>query len=362
MTDFVLDNTDFANQPKTDLNPIGANDPLKWIQGVDWQEVLQACKDLRNYALHRLVHGGIFRSNGMDGVHHFDGVTTILGVPPATVDGVANTYHFTRDLHLDDGCIIDAGVRIWVENCRFLWRGTLTNNGHVHNDGRPGIGRASGSNSNSRTYAAGNGSGGNGSNGPGAGTAGTATTSVSDTWSSQVTTAAGAAGADKGQGGGGGSAGANAGGGGGAVTVIGLSPRLDILALFMGRTSSGFAAYGHGSGGGGGAVVGGSTGQGGGGGAGGCWLFAGGDILAGTGSITCKGGKGADAVLGDSVGAGGGASGGGGILGLMYTTNIGPNTFSASGGTAGVGHGTGANGGVGSAGDVVDFNLSNDGT
>lgn len=313
-------------------------------------------------------HPNPWVSSGIDGTQHFDGVATILGVAPATVDGVPNTYHFQRDLHLDVGSIVDLGVSVWVEDARFLWRGTLTNNGHVHNDGRPGIGRAGGSGSNTITFPAGNGAGGNGSNTGGPGGSGTASNTAPEAWTTEGPSAAGAPGAGKGQGGGGGDSGdGQTGGTGGGITRSTGPTRYDILTLFMGRPAAGGfgGTYTYGSGGGGGAVTGTAfASQGGGGGAGGPWFFAAGDILAGTGHMSCDGGKGADGVTNGgepTVHAGGGGGGGGGIFGVMYGSNTGPNTITASGGIGGAaGSGGGAAGGNGSNGDLVKF--SGDGT
>lgn len=298
-----------------------------------------------------------YSGSGLDGAHHFDGVATILGVAPATYIGVPNTYHFTRDLNLDDGTIIDSGVTVLVEDSRFFCRGTCTNNGRISNNGRKGVGRIGGSGSQSYFYPAGNGAAGNGSNTGGGGGAGTASSNAVGVWSNQAASAPGVAGAGHGQGGGGGNSGdGQIGGTGGAITIDTADLQsLDILELILGK-----AGRTYGSGGGGGAVTGTAfASQGGGGGAGGNWFFVGIDTIAGTGAISTDGGDGAAGVTNGgepTVACGGGGGGGGGILGVAFGENSGPNTFTANGGVGGAaGSGGGAPGGSGSAGSVVEF-------
>ncbi len=355
-TNFITDDTGFSNQPKTDLNPIGSNDPLKYIQASDYNEIIQALLDIQT--LMRAAQSP-YSGSGGDGARHFDGSTTILGVAPATVDGVANTYHFARDLHLDSGTIIDAGVHIWCENVRFHCRGTCTINGVVHNNGRPATARGGAGASQTNTFQSSNGSGGSGSNGTGSGGAGTASGTAYEGWTAESTTAAQAAGAGSGQGGGGGDGDvSNVGGGGGAIVLNTGPTRLDIVSIYTGRYGASFGntSYTMGSGGGGGgANAGTSSAQGGGAGAGGCQGFFGIDDIAGSGVISCDGGAGFHAVAtGDGAGGGGGG-GGGGLCAVVYFTNGGV-TVRANGGA---GTGGGANG---SAGTVVKVNLRGDGT
>ncbi len=310
--------------------------------------------------------------SGVDGAQHFDGIATILGVVPVSILGVP-TYAFQRTPNLADGTIIDVGVAVLCENVDFLCRGTCTNNGAIHNNGNAGginfPPRGGGTVTQTFLFPSGNGGGGNGSNTTGAGGAGTASMTTYEGWTNEPPAASGANGAGNGQGGGGGQGDlANLGGTGGQITIATGDPtRLDILTLAygapFGRAVSG-GSYGYGSGGGGGGVGAGAFAtQGGGGGAGGNWFFVGIDRIAGTGKISCDGGAGASALAGgDGIAGGGGGGGGGGILGVVYGTNSGPNTFTAAGGLGGAGVTGGSPGGNGSPGTVVSFNTSGDGT
>lgn len=301
--------------------------------------------------------------DGTDGAHHFDGSSVVMGITPGTQDGVTQVYHFITDANFADGTVVDAGVTLWFENCRPYCNGELTNNGHIHNDGRPGVGRLGASNSQTRVYGASNGGGGSGSNGgPGNGGAGSGSGTVIDNWTNQAAAASGANGAGNGQGGGGGSGGTDAGGVSGAIAVAGSDERLNIIIRLNAKSPTGGTVYTTGSGGGGGGVSGVSSGQGGGGGAGGCWLFVGIKKILGTGSITCKGGAGGAPTLVDATGCGGGGGGGGGVLTVVYGSNPGPNTLSAAGGIGHAGVGTGTKGGDGSTGSLFLLNLSGDGT
>lgn len=422
MTNFITDGTSLL-AAKTDLRPLGASPQSKFIDGASWNEHRQSLLDIQSFlrgsfrvfkagdatkkfdiiavtaapnGVTTALKGSLavdvqssppkFYQNtdgamawtsiggssvpdsewfgdGSDGAHHFDGSTAIMGVTPGTQDGVTQVYHFTTDVNFAGGTVVDAGVTLWFENCRMFCNGSLTNNGHIHNDGRPGVGRGGGSNSNSRVYSAGNGSGGSGSNGDGNGGAGSGSGTAIDSWTAQSAAASGANGAGNGQGGGGGTGGSNAGGVSGAIALAGTDERLNIIIRLNGRSPVGSTVYTHGSGGGGGGVSGPATsGQGGGGGAGGCWFFVGVKEFLGTGSVTCCGGAGGAPTLVDSTGAGGGAGGGGGVLTVIYGSNPGPNTFSAAGGAGHAGVGGGVAGGTGSTGSLYTLNLSGDGT
>ena len=72
-----------------------------------------------------------FYGTGVDGAVHFDGTTTLLGVAPATRDGITKVYTFARDIDLADGTIIDSGVSVNMPNFRFKCNGTCTNNGII---------------------------------------------------------------------------------------------------------------------------------------------------------------------------------------------------------------------------------------
>lgn len=420
-TNFIADGTSLL-AAKTDLRPLGASPQSKFIDATSWNEHRTSLLDIQSFLrgnvqifkasdttkkfqiiavtaapngvttalkgslavdvsasppkLYQNTDGATawvgvggstladseWYGDGTDGAHHFDGSTTIMGVAPGTFDGVTQVYQFVTDANFAGGTIVDSGVTLRFENCRPFCNGSITNNGHIHNDGRSASGRPGTSPNQSRVYGSSNGGGGSGSNGPGTGGGGSGSGTVIDSWSNQSAAASGANGAGNGQGGGGGTGGSDAGGTGGAIVVAGAADRLNILTRFLAKSLNGSTVYTPGSGGGGGGSTGGGSGTGGGGGAGGCWLFCGFKQILGTGTITCKGGAGGAPTLVDATGCGGGGGGGGGVLTVVYGSNPGPNTFSAAGGAGHAGVGTGAAGGTGSTGSVFALNLSGDGT
>lgn len=343
-------------------NPDGA-DPLK-VRSSNWNDE----------HIIDLLSGSA--GPGIDGALHFDGVAIPSG---STLSG--STYTLTRCI-FPSTMIVDVGIAIDCNNSRIFVAGTLTNNGHIHNDGAAaalavpggakaaaffaatqaggaGAGTATGSGSNGGAsahvppipFSQGTGAGGTGGTQPGSGTAGT------------VKFAGG--------GGGGTQSPLGQGGNGGGVSAEAAATMPTLEDLLAGRTAARTTQFTGGSGGGGGGVVvstgPGCTGGAGGAGAGVLAVVCG--ELAGTGTITCKGGNGSDASVPASgaSGGGGGGGGGGGLLIVAYGSNTGPNTFSVSAGVGGVGHQLGGftavdAGGNGVAGQIVRINLNNDGT
>lgn len=288
---------------------------------------------------------------GTDGALVFDGSATVLGMAP-----VANVYTMTKDIY-PTNMTVNTGVTVKNMGYAIMGNGTLTltgtgkivDNGNSGSSFTGGAARAVTTSSvrGAATLA-------------GASSAGNAANSA-NLLAIYTTTAAAAGGASgvhngtngaRGQGGGGG--GGSAGGGsGGGVTAAGAGG----IHEFFNCWSAAGVQYTSSTGGGGGGPFGASTG--GGAGASGGVVPVAFPVLAGSGTIECKGGNGAQGL---NASAGGGGGGGGGNVIIIYVTNGGI-TFTAAGGTGGAaGGGSSGAGGDGGAGYVLSVNLSGDGT
>lgn len=273
--------------------------------------------------------------DGSNGSGTLDGTTTVFGLVPA-----ASLYTMARDLYCTN-LTINNGVSLKTNGYRLFCSGTLTNNGTILWVGLNATTNASAGNlvNNSASINAGNigaagGAGGTTGNGNPGGSQGT-------------NCSAGGAGGT------GGNAGASSGGAGGQNTGFNagiMAPRA--LPHFLGpygqQGQTLFQCFG-GSGGGGGAGASGVSG--GAGGTGGGIVLVVAFTIAGTGTISVRGGNGANAPGANSGGGGGG--GGGSIFILSSSASGGAvagQTLVTAGGTHGNGTGTGTNGVDGSAG------------
>lgn len=302
-----------------------------------------------------------FNGPGSDGTCTFDGVTT--PVCGATLSG--STYTMAADIQANTMSVA-TGVIVVTHGYRIFVFGTLTLTGtaNINCDGISAVNTVSGQlGCSAGVY---NASGGGGSGGLGAnGATASAQTSGPRVFTTVAATAAATPGAGHGQGGGGGQAagGISTGGGGGAVTIVsaasgGWSFVSEEKGAVDGQTAS-FYTWGSGGGAGGGDAGGGSGG--GGGGAGGhVYVTCG--TLAGTGTITARGGNGSAAPSKGNNGSGGGGGGGGGIVSIYYGHRTGSVTCSVTGGSGGAALGTGQAGAAGSDGWCFLHNTSGDGT
>lgn len=415
-TNFIYDGTGFSNQPKTDLVPIGADDPLKHVQAVDWNTVVQAaldiqtfcrggaklyktgdatkhcdailyngdptgvvtaekgsyCLDITNVKIWQNTDGATgwqpananafnygWFGNGIDGSPTFDGAATILGMAP-----VANVYTLTRDIFLDtpvgvSGVTIKtAGFAIYVKTDLV---GPASGMFTIQDDGPNGSGSAAGTGRQNGAPDGGPGrlkggkSGGAGGVNNAFGQAGVASPNTCKAYPG-------------GNGGVGGTPNAGgSGGGGGPPPNSVLAPAIqgqlgDITNALRGYGSdiTGGAWFTPGSGGSGGGSNGLGTGSGGGGGAGGGYTVLATKHVTNPGNVTlsANGGNGV-AAFGQAGGnsAGGGAGGGGGYAILILGYGTAP-VHQANGGIGGAGAGSGTSGANGTAGQAVLFRMS----
>lgn len=282
-----------------------------------------------------------------------DGATTISVNTTSTQDKYYASLTVNSDITLHTN-----GYRIFVQN-------TLTNNGNINMDGRPGgngvdgtnggdgAGGAAGAALNSASVCGGTAGVAGGSGGaPTAGTAGTARSS-----------ALGVNGVAGGAGGAGSAQAGGAGGSAGTATAPTSTPSsiIDTIPFRDWGTANGtiyYSSAGSGSGGSGGdGSNNGSAGGGGSGSTGGCSFIAA-RTLTNNGTISVRGGRGGNGGNGNGGGVnggggGGGSGGSGGIIMLIYHT-ITAGTLDVTGGPAGsggtAGGGTGSAGSAGSAG------------
>ncbi len=293
----------------------------------------------------------------IDGSPTFDGIATIGTLVPS-----AGAYTLDRDYFFASP-IVNVAVVINLNGSLMACTGTLTNNGNINDDGNPatldvrGVVRAAGRfAAPARGALPGSNTAGASSNAPnpyfpvntGTAVGGVATLGVAGT-----TTGAG------GSGGGGDDGNPNA--GGAIVVESAASGGMSLAEIIKGGYSGGIhSTITTGSGGGGGGNSGFHSGTGGAGGNAGGIAVVIAKTIAGTGTITARGGAGG---AGQAAGGGGGG-GGGGLVVPIYGTNSGPNTFLATGGAAGAAGGAfnGKAGGAGHAGLVQKYNLSGDGT
>lgn len=279
--------------------------------------------------------------DGSDGTLHYDGTSTVLGVPP-----VAGVYQLTRDI-FPQTMTVDSGVVVQPCGWRVFCNGTLTVNGSINQNGKNGNNATSGggglaangwSSLNGVTgfYLGASANGGNGATSAGSGGNGSNGAAESSAWG--------------GSGGAGGTVGAHTGGTAGTATApSGAGFNINsgryywqaATGLFRLQNIS-FQNINGGAGGGGGCADTAIHNNGGGGAAGGGVVFVASRIVTGTGTIAADGGTG-----GNGFGTGGGGGGGGaGLVWQFYLTST--ITATANGGIAGSG-GTSANGANGNA-------------
>lgn len=288
---------------------------------------------------------GVF-GGGADGVLHFDGTTTILGMAPSS-----NVYTLTRDV-MATTITIDSGVTIATVNFGIWCSGVLTNNGTISNNGQDAPDFHGGASTAAARYGA-------------TSAGGTNSTSCPPGW--MVAQAAAAAGSSavgtagtngRGNGGGGGGGASTGGSDGGSIALLTGGIAGAIEDMRVGRSAgSTRTQWTFGSGGGEGSPEGGNAG---GGGAGGGMIYLAAHTLTGSGVVQARGGAGSNA-LGSTSGGGGG--GGGGLILCEYWTRGGSLTIDTNGGAAGTGVGGGHSGGIGGNGPApYYFNFSGDGT
>lgn len=241
---------------------------------------------------------------------------------------------------------VDAGVELDTNNYRIYVRGTLTNNGVIHCDGRSATGSFGAAGREAYMQFGRSGRGGNG--GQTTGGAGSETFVLE--------------GGLAGRGGAGGSGSAGAGGSSPAGGYPWGMPKfrtlLDLMNMYWVRVDmySPPRAYVYGieggCGGGGGGGDGTNYGGGGGSGGGVVWIAA--RKLVNNGVIRARGGNGYTPTAGN---CGGGGGGGGGAIVLIYREKLGSGSCDVSGGQGGAGSGTGTSGASGSAGQVREFQV-----
>lgn len=237
---------------------------------------------------------------------------------------------------------VNSGVTLTVAQYPIHVEGTLTLNGTISGNGNSTTTNVGGAQlSNIRLWFS-------------AGTLGVnGTASTGNNGSNQTNALGGAGGA------GGAGWSAVAGGSGGTVSApaadLGgvnapsmLSNALLCQSLAFGTTTG--TRWGGGASGGSGGGDATAVGAGSGGGGGGVWIAA--RQLAGTGTISAKGGNGAN---GRGTNGGGGGGGGGGVVILISQALSNPLTIDVGGGTGGTGAGTGSAGTNGSAGRSYVF-------
>lgn len=303
--------------------------------------------------------GGAFLApiygDGRDGdLTCFDGSTTCSGLTPVGGVYTLDRWRFPRNMTVGASAVI-------VENgYGIAGTGTLTLSGNINDDG-PATTTTIGGAARSQTWFGARLAGANASGGASSASGkmlwapyGTASASASG----GVVGGIGASGGPCQGGGGGGAVSTATGGAGGGVTLEtpanGGSIAEALLVGRMGPTRSDQLTFGTGGGAGGSS---GGAGGGGGGGGGEAWVAF--PTIAGTGTITAKGGNAANA---QASGGGGGGGGGGGIVDITFNTISSTITVSAAGGMHGTGAGGGGNGGDGGPCVVVCQNLSGNGT
>ena len=302
---------------------------------------------------------------GVDGVLHFDGVSTVTGFAGLSLAPAASVYVLTRDLFAST-MTVDAGVTINSAGFRVFVQGLLTNNGTIRQNGANGAnattgGAGGGGNGPGNGVLSGGVAGGGGGNATGNGQIGNvpASSPLGGATATNTGPAApgngGNGGTLQGGAGGGGTAGGGNGGTAQGLTIAAMTTAPHFYTLFQaqqGRNGNNtqLNAGSAGGGGGGGAVANQGNGGGGGGAAGVIAICA--RFIAGSGSFEAKGGKGGNGSVGTGGGgAGGGGGGAGGIL-TVFTESKFPLTVSESvagglGGNAAGAAGTGGNGGDG---------------
>lgn len=297
--------------------------------------------------------------DGSDGSVNFDGTNTYPSFSSTTGAAPNLVYRLTRNLYATD-VTLASGKTLNAWNNQLYCTGTFTCDGHMSADGAAnlvnpqtgltGVGQdQNGNYLPAASSGSGGGSGVNGSNGSNSG---------------GVACLGGAAGA------GGTSSTGKTGGAGGSANVtgftnLGIHRAFSIFNMQQGMNitagSTTFQLYCGGAGGGGGGG-GGAGASGGAGGTGGAILGVFARRLAGSGTITAKGGDGNRGDWNAPGGGGGGGGGGGAILAAsttIYSTITGL-SWDVSGGSGGGSSGGGSAGSNGSAGNfffvqLVDF-------
>ncbi len=252
-----------------------------------------------------------------------DGDVTVAGTTTLTVNAYYNNLVVTGTLDTDRYAV--------------LVYERLSGNGTISDNGSSATSNVGASNPTGSRFLGTGASGGAGFNGSGAGTNGS---SVGNSLSFYGA-GAGAAGA-------GGAGDGGAGGTGGTTTGLTATDGgpADPWVLLTAHVKTSLIRGGAGGGGGGSAL----NSRGGGGGAGGNVMLIRAAVLDFSGTISSRGGNGFQGQLLTGVGGGGGGGGGGGNITLVTRELRTTPTFDVSGGTAGVGVGTGVNGTDGSAG------------
>lgn len=262
---------------------------------------------------------------GTDGAVHFDGTATFAAF--ATKSG--NTYTLIRNLWGTD-VTIDAGVTVITDSMQMFCTGTFACNGHLSMDGGDGSNSVAGQPIaiNNGYYVPGKVGGTGATNVSTPGQAGTA---------SSLQSLGGAAGA-------GGAGATSAGGAAGALNPpanqvggVGVGYLLTVMLsghVMLGNVITPLCGAPGGGGGGEKNPAAGANGGGGGAGAGIIGLFA--KLIAGSGTITAKGGNGFPGNAPTAGGGGGGGGGGGAILAASTTlwASI-SSMFSVAGGLGG---------------------------
>jgi hypothetical protein len=297
-------------------------------------------------------------ADGVDGTLHFDGAATVtLALDGTTVAPASSIYTLARDIFADS-MTVDVGVTIKPAGFRIFVLNTLTNNGNIQANGGDGGAGAAGAGGTAGTAAFVAKALGGGV----AGVAGASPTSGGSAGLAPASTHLGGVsgtvgpGANGGvlQGGGGGQN--NAGTAGASVTTL-PTPSVnngdhfrDITNALTGRNTprSTILSTGSSGAGGRGASAVGAGGSGGSGASGGTIVIVA-RIIAGSGTIQCKGGIGG-AGNGNAGGSGGGS---GGVVAII-TDSPAPiaNAVSVAGGVGGAagGGGTSTAGGNGGSG------------
>ena len=241
---------------------------------------------------------------------------------------------------------VNAGVELDANNYRIYVRGTLTNNGVIHCNGRSATDRFGAAGRDAYMQFGRSGRGGNG--GQTTGSAGSETYVLD--------------GGLAGRGGAGGSGSAGAGGSSPAGAYPGGMPKfrtlLDLMCMSWVRVNMWSPPYAYvhviegGCGGGGGGGDGTNYGGGGGSGGGVVWIAA--RKLINNGVICARGGNGYTPTAGN---CGGGGGGGGGAIVLIYREKSGSGSYDVSGGQGGSGCGSGTPGANGQPGQVREFQV-----
>ncbi len=295
--------------------------------------------------------------DGYDGIAHFDGVTTVLGIVP----NAGATYTLTRNI-VCTSITIDVGVTVITAGFIIMCTGTVTNNGTIDNSGTDASGTSRGAAA-PWGWLGGGSEGGDGlaANNSASGVNFATSVAVAGPPSFSIASLAlGGAGGSSSPSGTSGSTNNPLGGFTYSVNDLTLSEWLMSAQVRSSAPQPSYIgpamaviSYGGGTGGGAGPNFGSGWNGGGGGGGGGIILIST-NKLAGNGVISSKGGRGGD-ISGAANNSGGGGGGGGVIIVIYNDKSSWTGTTVVTGGGAGTATGGahGTNGNPGNSGVVV---------